>query len=66
MLLHCSKCNSETGNLHCFWSCVKLQRYWSGIVKELVKPYVPSTWSSRWSYYKYQTQEAISFIDFCS
>ncbi|KAF3840361.1 hypothetical protein F7725_019078, partial [Dissostichus mawsoni] len=32
----CSKCNSETGNLiHCFWSCVKLQRYWSGIVKEL-------------------------------
>ncbi|KAF3837673.1 hypothetical protein F7725_009441 [Dissostichus mawsoni] len=33
----CSKCNSETGNLiHCFWSCVKLQCYWSGIVKELL------------------------------
>lgn len=32
----CWKCSSETGNyIHCFWSCVKLQRYWSSIVNEL-------------------------------
>lgn len=31
----CYKCNFETGNyIHCFWSCVKLQSYWSGIVNE--------------------------------
>ena len=27
---------TQTGNyVHCLWSCVKLQRYWSGIVDEL-------------------------------
>ena len=27
---------TQTGNyVHCLWSCVKLQRYWSGIVNEL-------------------------------
>lgn len=32
----CGKCKSETGNyVHYFWSCVKLQRYWSDIVNEL-------------------------------
>lgn len=28
----CWKCSYETcNNVHCLWSCVKLQRYWSGI-----------------------------------
>ena len=28
----CWKCNSEAGNyVHCLWTCVKLQRYWSGV-----------------------------------
>lgn len=32
----CCKCNSDTGNfIYCFWKCVKLQKYWSDIVKEL-------------------------------
>lgn len=32
----CWKCNSESGNyVHCLWSCVELQRYWSSIVNEL-------------------------------
>lgn len=32
----CYKCKAETGNyFHCFWSCVKLQIYWSGTVNEL-------------------------------
>ncbi len=30
------KCKSEIGvYAHCFWSCVKLQRYWFDIVNEL-------------------------------
>ena len=32
----CWKCRSETGSyVHCLWSCVKLQSYWSSIVIEL-------------------------------
>ena len=32
----CLKCKTDTGNyIHCLWSCVKLQNYWSDIVSEL-------------------------------
>ena len=32
----CWKCGVEIGNyVHCIWSCVKLQRYWSRVVDEL-------------------------------
>uniref|UniRef100_A0A8B9J7R7 Reverse transcriptase zinc-binding domain-containing protein n=1 Tax=Astyanax mexicanus TaxID=7994 RepID=A0A8B9J7R7_ASTMX len=32
----CLKCATERGTyIHCFWSCTELQKYWSGIVKEL-------------------------------
>lgn len=32
----CLKCKINVGTLtHCFWSCHKLQTYWSGIVREI-------------------------------
>ena len=34
----CLKCKTEIGTLtHCFWSCCKLQKYWSDILVEMEK-----------------------------
>ena len=34
----CLKCKTEVGDLtHCYWSCVKIQKYWSDILFEIQK-----------------------------
>ena len=34
----CLKCHLELGSyIHCFWSCLKMQDYWAGILVELCK-----------------------------
>ena len=34
----CPKCKTEIGDLtHCYWSCVKIQKYWSDILLEMQK-----------------------------
>lgn len=34
----CLKCRTEIGDLtHCFWSCAKIQKYWSSILFEMQK-----------------------------
>lgn len=34
----CLKCKTEIGGLtHCYWSCVKIQKYWNDILSEMQK-----------------------------
>lgn len=61
MCLHIAVTLRFANFIQCFWSCVKTQGCWSGIVDGLllcyfwlfnrVRPYMPTSWSSWCSYY---------------